>query len=160
MKRLVAASGLLAGAAALAVQPHQAGPSAAGGTTMVLTVGAQHSGASPDYEQSLSSSIKCASWKGDLSWGGNGSILDPAFIDLTSSVLKDTCSTGYAQLFLHWDTIDNPKNVLVKKVGPNSSANAPYSTDDHFNTYKDIYAYICSEGDGGYRCGNKKGPGA
>ena len=65
MKRLLAAAGLLAGAAAVAmipavqaaaaVQPHQAGRSAAGGTTMVLTVGAQHSGASPDYEQTLSS---------------------------------------------------------------------------------------------------------
>ena len=170
MKRLLAAAGLLAGAAAVAVipavqasaavQPHQAGPSASTGTTMVLTADAHNSGASPDYEQSLSSSIKCASWKGDLSWGGNGSILDPAYIDLSSSVLKDNCSSGYAQLFIHWDTIDNPKNELVKKIGPNTSANAPFSTDDHFNTYKDIYVYICSEGGGGYRCGNKKGPGA
>lgn len=162
MKRLFAAVGILAGAGALvvipvipagaAVQPHR-------GT--VGTSSAHSSSASPDYEQSLSSSITCASWKGDLSWGGNGSILDPAYIDLTSSVLKDTCSSGYAQLFIHWDTIDNPKTEQVgKNVGPNSSGNRPFSTSDEFNTYKDIYVYICSEGAGGYRCGNHKGPGA
>lgn len=110
------------------------------------------------YSQDITLSVQCASWSGEIAWGGNGSILDPAYIDV-SGTLKDTCSSGYAQLFLHWDTIDNPKNPLVKKVGPNSSAKTPYSTSDDLNTYKDIYVYICSEDSSGYRCSAHKGPG-
>ncbi len=124
--------------------------------------------AQPAYEQHLHSEIKCAHWKGDLSWGGRGSPAIPGFIHLTSSVLTDTCSNGYAQLFIHYDTVDNPKNVQVCtppphvhcRVEAHSSGRRPYSTEDPINTYKDIYVYICSRNDSGYRCGNHKGPGA
>lgn len=111
----------------------------------------------PLYSQDIKISIQCATWSGELSWGGLGSILFPAYIDL-SGTLKDTCNNGYAQIFLHWDTIDNPKNPLVKQVGANSSAKTPYSTEDDFNTYKDIYIYICSEDTNGYRCSGHEGP--
>jgi len=161
VKRLLAATTLLAGAAALALAPALPALAAAQpGHAVAASVTAHPiSRITPDYEQSLSSSITCASWSGDLSWGGNGSILDPAFIDI-SGKLKDTCNNGYAQLFLHYDTIDNPKNPKVKQIGPNTSANTPFSTEDNLNTYKDIYVYICSKNTAGYRCGNHKGPGA
>jgi len=148
------ASALAVPVAASAATAHvaQSGPA-------VQTVRGPGGQAIPAYSQNLSSTITCATWSGTLSWGGNGSILVPAYIDLEGK-LKDTCNNGYAQLFIHWDTIDNPKNELVKKVGPNSSANTPFSTEDRFNTYKDIYVYICSENSTGYRCGNHKGPGA
>ncbi len=132
------------------------------GRTLVQTEAvppaAPNTAAKPLYSQDITLSIKCASWSGELAWGGNGSILVPAYIDI-SGTLKDTCASGYAQLFAHWDTIDNPKNPLVKKVNANSSAKTPYSTSDRFNTYKDIYVYICSNYQG-YRCSAHKGPGA
>lgn len=158
MRRLLALAGLLAGTTALAiisalpagaaVQPHTTGSATA-----------RASNASPAYEQELSSTIRCATWSGTLSWGGNGSIAIPAYIDV-SGKLTDNCNSGYAQLHIHWDTINNPKDKMIKQVGPNSSANTPFSTEDHVNTYKDIYVWICSEGAGGWRCGNHKGPGA
>jgi len=161
VKRILASTGLLACAGVISLMsavPAGAAVPVAKGAAETVT---GHQTVTPAYEQSLSSSIKCAKWKGDLSWGGNGTPGVEAYIHLTSSVLTDTCSNGYAQLFIHYDTIDNPKNLQVgKNVGPNSSGNRPFSTDDKINTYKDIYVYICSEDSSGYRCGNKKGPGA
>jgi hypothetical protein len=159
VKRLLALLPLLAGAATLAVVP--AGPALASAAHPVTTPALNHlrNGVTPGYEQDLSSTIRCATWSGTLSWGGNGSIVVPAYIDI-SGKLTDNCNNGYAQLFLHYDTIDNPKEPKVKQIGPNSSANTPFSTEDNLNTYKDIYVYICSEDSTGYRCGNHKGPGA
>lgn len=116
-----------------------------------------HLGAQPLYEDSLSSNITCANWSGDLSWGHEGTT---AFITISDGVLEDTCSSGYARLYLHYDTIDNPKTPDVKQTGPDSGSGTPYTVTDSANSYKDIYVYICSQGDGAYRCGNKKGPGA
>lgn len=152
MKRMLVAAAVLASGLALAAAP----PLSANAATASRVTSATT--AKPLYSQDISLSIKCATWKGEIAWGGNGSILDPAYIDV-SGELKDTCRSGYAQLFLHWDTIDNPKNELVKKVEEDSSARTPYSTNDRFNTYKDIYVYICSEYEG-YRCSEDAGPGA
>jgi len=113
----------------------------------------------PLYEQSLSSSIQCAHWSGILSWGGNGSPVVPAYIQL-EGVIYDTCNNGWARLYLHWDTINNPKEVNPGYAGPNSHSNTPYDTSDRINTYKDIWVQLCSSDHAGYRCGNKKGPGA
>jgi hypothetical protein len=116
-----------------------------------------HPGAEPLYEDPLSSNITCANWSGDLSWGHEGTT---AYITISNGVLEDNCSSGYARLYLHYDTIDNPKNPEVRQTGPDSGSGTPYSVTDSANSYKDIYVYICSQGDGAYRCGNKKGPGA
>jgi hypothetical protein len=174
MKRFLAAAAVLASALAITLGPALSANAATGSRSTVATPhpaagralartevvppAAPGAAAEPLYSQDITLSIKCASWSGELAWGGNGSILVPAYIDI-SGTLKDTCSSGYAQLFAHWDTIDNPKNPLVKKVNANSSAKTPYSTSDNVNTYKDIYVYICSEYQG-YRCSAHKGPGA
>lgn len=142
-----------------ATTPHAAASTSSGIHVVTSTTAHRAQHIQPLYSQDITVSIQCATWSGELSWGGNGSILFPAYIDLNGT-LKDTCNNGYAQIFLHWDTIDNPKNVLVKKVGANSSAKTPYSTEDDLNTYKDIYLYICSEDSSGYRCSAHKGPGA
>lgn len=113
----------------------------------------------PLYEQSLSSEIQCAHWAGTLSWGGNGSIAVPAYIQLEGTIY-DTCNNGWARLYLHWDTIDNPKEKNPGYAGPNGHNNTPYYTEDTVNTYKDIWVLLCSSDHEGYRCGNKKGPGA
>jgi hypothetical protein len=63
-------------------------------------------------------------------------------------------------LCAHWDTINNPKEVNPGYAGPNSHSNTPYHTEDHINTYKEIWVQLCSSDRTGYRCGNKKGPGA
>lgn len=115
--------------------------------------------ATPRYEESLSSTIRCATWSGILSWGGNGSIAVPAYIQL-EGVIHDNCNNGWARLYLHWDTINNPHEVNPGYAGPNSHSNTPYETEDHINTYKDIWVQLCSSDSTGYRCGNKKGPGA
>jgi len=115
--------------------------------------------AAPQYEQSLSSTIRCATWSGILSWGGNGSILVPAYIQL-EGVIHDKCNNGFAILYIHWDTINNPKDERAGYAEPNSQSNTPYHTEDHVNTYKDIWVELCSADNTGYRCGNRKGPGA
>jgi hypothetical protein len=115
--------------------------------------------ATPRYEQSLSSTIRCATWSGILSWGGNGSILVPAYIQL-EGVIHDNCNNGFATLHLHWDTINNPKEPLVGYAEPESQSNTPYHTEDHVNTYKEIWVQLCSADSTGHRCGNMKGPGA
>jgi hypothetical protein len=161
MKRVLAATALAATAIALTAAP-SASASAAPRPHLSVATGTlmrPDTDTSPLFSRDISLHIKCASWKGELSWGGNGSILFPAFIDI-SGTLKDTCSSGHAQLFLHYDTIDNPKEPKVKQIGPLKSAKTPFTVEDRFNTYKDIYVYICSEGGGGHRCSGHKGPGA
>jgi hypothetical protein len=91
--------------------------------------------------------------------GGLGIPGNPAFIQL-DGVIKDTCNNGYATLHLHYDTIDNPKDPQVGHAGPNSQDNTPFRTEDDINTYRDIYVLLCSSDHLGFRCGNKKGPGA
>jgi hypothetical protein len=158
MRRLLAAAAALTGGLALTVVPALPGNAATVPAGSVTQLHAPAKGAKPRFSQDITIKIKCATWKGELSWGGSGNPIHPAFIDV-SGTLHDTCHTGYAQLFLHWDTIDNPKTVLVKKVGANRAERTPYSTHDDLNTYKDIYVYICSEHDG-YRCSKHHGPGA
>jgi hypothetical protein len=161
MRRLLAAAAALACGIALAMAPTltanavTASPAA---VTRAHAAAKPATTARPQYSRDITITIKCATWKGELAWGGNGNPIIPAYIDV-SGTLRDTCHKGYAQLFLHWDTIDNPKNVLVKKVNENSSARTPYSTHDDLNTYKDIYVYVCSDYEG-YRCSKHEGPGA
>ncbi len=69
------------------------------------------------------------------------------------------------QLWLHYDTVDNPRNVEVRKIGPKSAVRTPFGTHDDINTYKDIYVWLCSwEGTVHHEthaeCGKRKGPGA
>src|SRR5207244_9290385 len=59
------------------------------------------------YSQDLKFDIACASWKGEVAWGPREEA-KPAYIDV-SGELKSPCSDGHAQLHIHYDTIDNPK---------------------------------------------------
>lgn len=120
--------------------------------------------AAPADSQDLSFHIDCASWKGELAWGGNGNPIIPAYIDV-SGLLRSPCDDGHAQLHIHYDTIDNPKNEIIKKIGPESVHRTPWDTKDEINTFKDIYMWICSwRGTVGhekdYSCSHRKGPGA
>jgi hypothetical protein len=120
--------------------------------------------AAPRESQDLSFDIACASWKGELAWGGNGNPIIPAYIDV-SGLLKSPCSDGHAQLHIHYDTIDNPKNIEIKAIGPDSVHRTPWDTKDSINTFKDIYLWICSwrgtvHHEKDYSCSHHKGPGA
>jgi hypothetical protein len=117
----------------------------------------------PAFSQDLEFKIGCASWKGELAWAERHED-DPAEIDV-NGVLKSPCSDGHAQLHIHYDTIDNPKDIQIKAAGPESIYNTPWKTEDWLNNYKDIYVWICSwRGTNGhethYHCSHKKGPGA
>jgi hypothetical protein len=114
------------------------------------------------YTDKVTSSIACAYFSGDIGWGGLGIVGDDAYLRLQEpySLLEDTCSSGYARLYIHYDTVDNPKTIKVIQIGPHRGSITRFLNKDDFNTYKDIYIYICSQGDGHYRCGNHKGPGA
>lgn len=121
-------------------------------------------GASPAYSQDLSFDIACASWKGELAWGGNGNPIIPAYIDV-SGRLKSPCSDGHAQLHIHYDTIDNPQNIRIIQIGPERTERTPWDTKDTINTFKDIYLWICSwrgtvHHEKDYSCSHHKGPGA
>lgn len=114
--------------------------------------------ARPLYTHVYSISTECATWAGELSWGSVGPPWGKAHIDV-HGLLHDRCKSGYAQLFLHWDTVRNPKWELVKKVNAERAERTPYSTSDWLNNYKDIYLYVC-ENYQGYRCSRHYGPGA
>jgi hypothetical protein len=90
---LVAAVALPASASGTSSHHQQAGI-----VHHVLEIKVKHSTRAPNaplYEENLSSEIQCAHWSGTLSWGGNGSIADPAYIQL-EGVIYDTCNNGWA----------------------------------------------------------------
>jgi hypothetical protein len=108
----------------------------------------------PSYRHGINLSITCAYFSGTLGWGGDGSIFDYAFVELVEpySLLEDTCSSGYARVYVHYDTVDNPKTIEVIEIGPHRGSETPFLNEDNLNRYKDIYLYICSDYGGKYRC--------
>jgi hypothetical protein len=116
----------------------------------------------PQYSDKVSSTITCAYFSGQIGWGGAGTVFDNAYVRLQEpySLFEDTCSGGYARLYIHYDTVDNPKTIKVIQIGPHTGSMTKFQNTDDFNTYKDIYIYICSDSGGHYRCGHHKGPGA
>ncbi len=116
----------------------------------------------PSYRDNINISITCADASVKLGWGGGGIIVDYAFVELVEpySYIQDTCNSGYARLYIHYDTVDNPKTIKVIQIGPNRGAETPFLNEDNINTYKDIYIYLCSDSGGHYRCSGHKGPGA
>jgi hypothetical protein len=116
----------------------------------------------PSYRDKINISITCAYASVDLGWGGGGDILDYAFVELTEpySLIEDTCNSGYARLYVHYDTVDNPKTIKVIQIGSNRGSETAFLNEDNANRYKDIYVYLCSDSGGHYRCSGHKGPGA
>lgn len=108
----------------------------------------------PSYRKNVNISITCASFSGKLGWGGGGVIVDYAFVELTEpySFIEDTCNNGYARLYIHYDTVDNPKTIKVIQIDGHRGSETPFLNEDNINTYKDIYVYLCSESGGHYRC--------
>ena len=108
----------------------------------------------PSFRHGINLRITCAYFSGTLGWGGDGNIFDYAFVELVEpySLLEDTCSSGYARVFVHYDTIDNPKTIRVIQIGPHRGSETPFLNEDNLNRYKNIYLYICSDYAGHYRC--------
>jgi hypothetical protein len=154
---LMAAAALTSSAAASAAAATAQRPRAPGKWDHVAMVPYR-----PDDTQKIDIPTRCAKFKGDLSWGNSGGVPPhEAYIEITNAELSDTCKEGYAQLFIHWDTIDNPKTIEVAKVEAGHKKRTPYHTEDPVNNYKDIYVYVCffvREGD--YHCSKHYGPGA
>ncbi len=130
-------------------------------TTTVKRMVAGHA-ITPLYSQDINyAAPHCIKWTGTLSWGGNGSIGVPAYIDVEGKI-TDSCGSGsWGSVHLHWDTIDNPKDIRIIKIEyPTRSANTPKSESDSFATYKDIYLYFCWNSGTAGGCSGKYGPGA
>jgi hypothetical protein len=72
--------------------------------------------ASTTYSDKVSTSITCANFAGKIGWGGLGLPVDNAYLRIAEpySVLEDTCGGGYARLYIHYDTFDNPKTVKIR----------------------------------------------
>jgi hypothetical protein len=115
----------------------------------------------PDYSQKITLHTQCGYWSGELEWGGNGSILVPAYIRIDDGELTARCARGWVRLWIHWDTIDNPQSHVVKAVKAPGRAKTPFETDDHFLTYKDIYVWLETKlPDGRVIESKRAGPGA
>ena len=114
------------------------------------------------YNDKVSSTIKCAHFQGDIGHGNGEIPAFPAYVRLAepASFLEDTCSSGYARLYVPYDTADNPRNIMVIQIGPRTGSITKFFNSDYLNTYKDIYLYICSKYGNHYQCGSHKGPGA
>jgi hypothetical protein len=108
----------------------------------------------PSFRHGINLRITCAYFSGTLGWGGDGNIFDYAFVELVEpySLLEDTCGSGYAQVFVHYDTINNPKTIRVIQIGGHRGSETPFLNEDNLNRYKNIYLYICSDYAGHYRC--------
>jgi hypothetical protein len=104
--------------------------------------------------------FRCAKFKGELSWA-TVEPTHPAYIEITHGELRDPCTVGYARLYIHWDTIDNPKTRRVAHVNAGHAIRTPFYTDDYLNNYKDIYVYVCAlVRPHDYHCSRHYGPGA
>lgn len=107
------------------------------------------------YSGSYSTSVNCATWHGGIAWGTKP--LGAHYLDVDGT-LKSTCRTGWAKLHLHYDTVGNPKDVVVGTAENGGTVTTPFTTEDYLFAYKHIYVELCSENRGHYRCGNRKGP--
>jgi len=109
----------------------------------------------PAYSGAYSTSVRCATWHGSIAWGTHP--LGAHYLDVDGT-LKSTCRAGWAKLHLHYDTVSNPKDVIVGAAENGGATSTPYATEDDLFAYKDIYVELCSENRGRYQCGSKEGP--
>jgi hypothetical protein len=109
----------------------------------------------PLYQMHVIASVACAKFTGTISWGGNGSILVPAYIYVDGTVSSSCNSTSY--LHLHYNWLGGHYDPRIGLAGPYKSVPVHFAIENELATYGDIYVYVCSNRYG-WSCSPDVGP--
>jgi hypothetical protein len=104
----------------------------------------------PLTERSVSPRVTCGGFNGNVEWGGNGSVLDEAYLDVWGT-LWSTCKTT-TYLYISYQLLQNSYNKTIKSAGANSSVGVNWSTSSDWATFGYIVVDTCSTYKG-WTCG-------
>jgi hypothetical protein len=110
----------------------------------------------PDYEMQLHPRVECGGGDGTLQWGGNGGLLDPAYLSYDGNVYN-YCTSGTVYMYISYTVGGSPHNFPIGHAGPGQNLKVHYAVDSENGTYADIRVTACVQYNG-WRCGVPQGP--
>lgn len=152
---------------ALPAGPAQLPAMSGGGTVMITTrtgsdISSKPAGnvVRPLYQMHVGPTTSCGAFSGTLQWGGNGSILVPAYISLDGRVWNNNCPGATEFVFVSYTYAGGGYDPRVGKASYSPSANVKV----HWNTESELFQYgnitvdVC-DNHHGWHCGKPQGPG-
>jgi hypothetical protein len=110
----------------------------------------------PLYETQLHPRVQCGGGDGTLQWGGNGGLLDPAYLSYDGNVYN-YCTSGRVYMYISYTVGFSPHNDNIGSAGPGQNLKVHYSRESENGTYAHIRVDACTSYNG-WRCGTPVGP--
>jgi hypothetical protein len=165
MNRLAVRAALLAGSAAMLglVTSVPASAATTGIQAKAVTAAPSKGDAvRPLYEMKVGPTTACGAFSGTLQWGGNGSILIPAYISLDGRVWNNACPGATEYVYISYTYAGAEYNPQIGKASYSPTANfkVNFSTESELFQYGNIKVDVCDNSNKGWHCGKAVGPGA
>jgi len=93
---------------------------------------------------------RTAGFDGQIGWGGVGSEVMPAYIDVDGR-LWSSCN-GTAYLYVSYTNFGSSHNPQIGSAGAGKNVGVNWSTESHFAPYGNIALDVCTRSNG-WRCG-------
>jgi hypothetical protein len=155
----LAAAVLAAGALALAA-PATASAQAAVNRTAPAKATPQAGGTvQPLYEMKVGPTNSCGAFSGTLQWGGNGSILVPAYISLDGRVWNNNCPVATEYVYISYTYAGGGYNPQIghAEYSPTANVVVNWHAESELFQYGSIKVDVCDNYHG-WHCGKAVGP--
>jgi hypothetical protein len=96
------------------------------------------------------SSGRTAGFDGQIGWGGVGSEVMPAYIDVDGRIWSSCNGTAY--LYVSYTNFGSSHNPQIGTAGAGKNVGVHWSTESHFAPYGNIALDVCTRSNG-WRCG-------
>jgi hypothetical protein len=135
--KLTAFAGSLVGAAAIALTVAMSTPTAQAATLAPATTISAHATIQPDYTAKVTATVRCGKFVGEILHGGNGGIIDPAYLEVHGKLSSSCNSTTYLEV--RYETgLRHYGPTELKKIGARKSVEVDWQTKSVIGTYAHI----------------------
>ena len=93
---------------------------------------------------------RTAGFDGQIGWGGVGSEVMPAYIDIDGRLWRSCIGTTY--LYVSYTNFCSSHNPQIGSAGAGKNVGVNWSTESHFAPYGNIALDVCTRSNG-WRCG-------
>jgi hypothetical protein len=101
------------------------------------------SGMKPLYTASVTATVRCGKFTGTIKHGGNGGVLDKAYLDIDGKV-SSSCNSKTRLQAKYNVVVLGTYEPVIKTVGARQTATVSWSTSSAAGTYSEIGVRVCT----------------